>query len=96
MNMGPDLNNKVTITLSKAACLVLFELLTVSYEAWRRNNPNDASADVMLVNAEEASQRAALWELKGSLERTLPELFSSNYGDLLTESRRLLQARVGK
>jgi hypothetical protein len=94
--MEPDLNSQVTITLSKAACLVLFELLTVSYEAWRRKNSNDASADGMLVNAEEASQRAALWELEGSIERILPELFSSNYGELLTESRRLLQARVGE
>jgi hypothetical protein len=85
----------VTITLSKAACLVLFELLTVSYEAWRRDNPNDASADALLLNAQETSQRAALWELEGSLERTLPELFSSNYGDLLTESRRLLKERIG-
>ena len=93
--MEPDLNSKVTITLSKAACLVLFELLTVSYEAWRRDNPNDDSADAMLVNAQETSQRAALWELEGSLERTLPELFSSNYGDLLTESRRLLKERIG-
>ena len=85
----------MTITLSKAACLVLFELLTVSYEAWRRDNPNDASADALLLNAQETSQRAALWELEGSLERTLPELFSSNYGDLLTESRRLLKERIG-
>ena len=96
MNMESDLNNNVTITLSKAACLVLFELLTVSYEAWRRKNPNDASADAMLINAKDASQRAALWELEGSLERTLPELFSSHYGDLLAESRRLLQTRVGE
>jgi hypothetical protein len=98
MDMESDLNNQVTITLSTAACLVLFELLTVSYEAWRGkdNNPNDAAADAMLVNVEEASQRAALWELEGSIERTLPELFSSNYGDLLAESRRLLQARIGE
>jgi hypothetical protein len=62
---------------------------------WRRENPDDASASAMLVNAEEGSQRAALWELEGSLERTLPELFSSNYGDLLMESKRLLQERIG-
>lgn len=93
--MESDLNSAVTISLSKAACIVLFELLTVSYEAWRQNNPNDASAEAMVVNAEETAQRAALWELEGSLERTLPELFSSNYGDLLMESRRMLKERIG-
>lgn len=88
--MTPELNENVSISLSKTACLVLFELLAVSYQEWRRSNPDDSSANPMIVHAESQSQRAALWQLEGSLERTLPELFSSNYGELLVESRRLL------
>ena len=93
--MGADLTNAITLSLSKASCLVLFELLTISYEAWRKDNPNDSSASAMLVNAQDGPQRAALWELEGSLERTLPELFSSNYADLVEASRRLLNERIG-
>lgn len=94
--MESDLNSEITLTLSKAACLVLFELLTVSYEAWRRTNPHDSSAAAMLVSAEDGSQRAALWEFEGSLERTLPELFSSNYADLVAASKRVLNERIAQ
>jgi len=70
-------------------------LLTDSYEVWRRANPADSSAGAMLVSAGDGSHRAALWELEGSLERTLPELFSSNYADLVAASKRLLNERIG-
>jgi hypothetical protein len=93
--MESDLNTAINLTLSKAACLVLFELLTDSYEVWRRANPADSSAGAMLVSAGDGSHRAALWELEGSLERTLPELFSSNYADLVAASKRLLNERIG-
>ena len=89
--MIPDLKEPVTLSLSKAACLVLFELLTVSYEHWRKSNPNDDSLSPMLVPANELSERIALWHLEGALERTLPELFSSNYADLLRDSKTLLE-----
>lgn len=87
-----SLNDEVTISLSKAECLILFELLTTSYEVWRTNNPDDSSALPMVVNAESYSQRLALWRLEGSLERTPPELFSSKYGQLLIEANGLLSA----
>ncbi len=89
-----DLEEPVSLSLSKAVCLVLFELLTVSYAHWRKANPSDASADAMLVPANEHSERIALWQLEGALERTLPELFSSNYPELLRESKTLLEKRV--
>jgi hypothetical protein len=89
-DMNSALNENVDLLLSKSACLVLFELLTLSYEEWRKSNPNDASANPMPIFAHEHAQRVALWQLEGALERTLPELFSSNYAELLAESRRLL------
>lgn len=61
----------------------------------RRDNPNDTSDRAMLVNAEEASHRAALWELEGSSERTLPELFSTKYADLLKQPSDCLKKRIG-
>ena len=90
--MIADLQEPVTLSLSKAACLVLFELLTESYIDWRRSNPNDASANPMLVSAKEHSERVALWQLEGMLEKTLPELFASNYSELLRESKTLLES----
>ena len=42
--MDTSLDDKVPIDLPKSVCLVLFELLTQSYEAWRKSNPNDSSA----------------------------------------------------
>ena len=94
MAMIADLKEPITLSLSKAACLVLFELLTVSYEQWRKSNPNDDSASPMLVPANEHAERIALWQLEGALERTLPELFASNYPELLRESKTLLEDRA--
>jgi hypothetical protein len=93
--MNSDLNEYVDVPIPKAACLVLFELLTSSYEEWRKLNPDDSSASPMNINAEDHAQRMALWKLEGALERTLPELFSSNYNELLTESKRILSAPIG-
>lgn len=90
--MTVDLKEPITLSLSKAVCLVLFELLTVSYEHWRKSNPNDDSPSPMLVPANEHSERTALWQLEGALERTLPELFASNYAELLRESKTLLES----
>jgi hypothetical protein len=55
--MQSVLNEEVTLSLSKAACLVLFELLTTSYEEWRKENPDDSSAGSMIVEARDHSQR---------------------------------------
>jgi len=88
--MQSTLTEELTLTLSKAACLILFELLNQSYERWREANPNDDSANPMVIEAIEHSQRVSLWKLEGSLERTIPELFSSDYEQLLSEARLLL------
>jgi hypothetical protein len=93
--MENDLQSTVEIRLPKSVCLVLFELLTRSYERWRESNPDDSSAGPMLVNATEQSDRMALWQLEGALERTLPELFSSDYEALLLEAGRLIAAGQG-
>ena len=90
--MNADLNEAINFSLPKAACLVLFELLTTSYAEWRKTNPNDNSANAMHVTANEHSERVALWQLEGAFERTLPELFSRNYAELLRESKRLLES----
>jgi hypothetical protein len=90
--MDSSLNDRVAIDLPKSVCLVLFELLTRSYEVWREENPDDGSADPMLVEAGELAQRRAIWLLEGALERTLTELFSSNYAELLSEANRILES----
>jgi hypothetical protein len=85
-----ELKDKVTVSLSRAACLVLFELLTKSYEKWRRTNPDDATASPMVVKASSHSERVALWQVEGSIETTLPEVFSSDYEELLAAAHGML------
>ena len=90
--MNPDLNEKISITLPKAAWLVLFELLGNSSERWRKNNPNDLSAAPMQIAANEHGERVALWHLEGALESTLVEPFANNYDELLESAKALLAA----
>ena len=70
------------------------KLLTQSYEAWRKNNPNDSSAGPLFIEAREFAQRKALWRLEGALESTLPEIFSSNYSELLSEAKHVLETQL--
>ncbi len=88
--MGTDLSETLSIQLSKAACLVLFELLTTSSDQWVKEDPNNSRDSPMLINATEPEQRVAFFQLEGALERTIPELFAANYDELLESSKRLL------
>ena len=89
--MDSNLSESVEISIAKSACLILYELLAASYEKWRAANPEDVTAGPMLLTAENHAERMALWKLEGALERTVPELFSSNYEELLDQSRELLK-----
>jgi hypothetical protein len=85
------LDDKINLSLSKAECLTLFELLTKSYEIWRTDNPNDSSAAPLQVNAVERAQRVALWRLEGTIESTVVEVFAPNYVELVAASKALLE-----
>ncbi len=88
--MNTDLDEIVSISLPKSAWLVIFELLASSSEKWRKSNSDDSSASPMQVTASDHAQRVALWWLEGGIEKTLPELFAANYGELIEESKRRL------
>jgi hypothetical protein len=88
--MATDLDETVPISLSKSAWLVIFELLASSSEQWRKSNLDDPSANPMQITAADHAQRVALWWLEGGIEKTLPELFAPNYGELIEESKRRL------
>lgn len=85
-----NLNEPVQLTLTTAECLVIFELLTQSYEEWRKNNPNDASKAAMILEAKTLGQRRALWHLEGAIERTLVQIFHPDYKNLVQEADGLL------
>jgi hypothetical protein len=89
--MNNDLKENLSITLSKAAWLVLFELLATSNAEWSKANPDSyrTSSRPLQLTAEHP-ERVALWWLENAIENRLPELFASNYAELLEESKRLL------
>ena len=72
-------DDTVTLTLSKAAALVLFETLADSHQQQRIEIPDQAT-------------RAALWNLSSVLEKTLIEMFSPEYKGLLLQAREQLNA----
>ncbi|MBZ5722694.1 MAG: hypothetical protein LAO03_20330 [Acidobacteriia bacterium] len=89
--MNNDLRANLSITLSKAAWLVLFELLATSNAEWSKANPDSYSASAKPLHlTAEHPERVALWWLENAIENLLPELFLSNYPELLEESKRLL------
>jgi hypothetical protein len=68
-----------TITLDDDVALVLFELL----------------ASERLESGLDASERNALWQLEGYLEKTLVQPFSPDYLQLLEKAKASLVERFG-
>jgi hypothetical protein len=80
--MTSDLQEQVSISMSKGTFLVLFEYLAHSYESWcKAAESSDASS--FTVQKPDHGERIALWQLEGAIERTFPEIFSSEYPQLL-------------
>jgi hypothetical protein len=70
--------SEVSLTLSKAEALVLFEWL--------------ASLDgSKMPPFNHPSEEKVLWKVEGQLESVLVEPFAPNYGELLTRARRAVE-----
>jgi hypothetical protein len=69
--------NEVTITLSKAEALVLFEWLA-------------RTDDARVLPIDHPAEQVALWRLEGQLEKKIDCLFSPDYGERLEDARRTL------
>lgn len=89
--MNNDLKENLSITLSNAAWLVLFELLWTSSAEWSKANPDSASPSAKPLHlAAEHSQRVALWWLENAIESRLPHKFLCYDAGLLEEAKRLV------
>jgi hypothetical protein len=70
-------NDSVDLTLTKPEALVLFELLADFHEQNELTIRNQA-------------ERIALWNLSSRLEKTLVEVFSPDYDQLVVQARDLV------
>jgi hypothetical protein len=92
--MNDDLKENLSIELSKAAWLALFQLLVTSSAEWSKANPDsyNPSAKPLQLTAEHP-ERVALWWLENAIENRLPNQFLRDNGELLREAKRLLAGR---
>jgi hypothetical protein len=82
--MSTNLEESTSITMPKGTLLVLFEYLARSHDTWRRigGAPDEAT---FALQPPDAGECKALWRLEGEIERTLPEIFSADYPQLIAE-----------
>lgn len=79
-----------TISMRKETLLVIFEFLSRSYEEWRKSGVApvaDLSDQSFVLSKPDPGERVALWRLEGEIERTLPEIFSPEYRDLIAAEK---------
>ena len=67
-------NETVALTVTKAEALILFELLA---------NFHEESS----IQVRDQAERIALWNLSSLLEKSLVDLFSPNYKELLLQAK---------
>jgi len=84
--------DKITLTMRGETLLVIFEFLAQSYADWKRSGP--VSDESFLLRKPDAGERVALWQLEGEIERTLPEIFSPEYKQLITVEKRRLSTEL--
>jgi hypothetical protein len=82
--MNAALEEKTSITMPKGTLLVLFEYLSRSYDSWRKAGDSSDEATFALQQPD-AGECKAIWRLEGEIERTLPEIFSADYAQLIAQ-----------
>jgi hypothetical protein len=83
--LSTTLDEQVTISLPKGTLLVLFEFLAHSYDSWKTSSTPQPDENTFTLLKPDEGERAALWHLEGAIERTLPEIFASDYKDLIND-----------
>jgi hypothetical protein len=86
--METNLEEKVTIELSKGELLVIFEFLSGSFDSWRAGGNQDI--ETFALAKPDSAERTALGHLEGRIESTLVEVFASNYNDLIDRAKQNL------
>jgi len=89
------LDEQVTISLPKGTLLVLFELLARSYDLWKTSDTRQHAEDTFVLDTPDPAERAALWHLEGAIERTLPEVFATDYKDMICDWKQKLRLESG-
>ena len=86
MSSSPLDPEEVTLRLTKAEALVLFEWL-------HRNEDRDKSKTADHYDIVDPAERTALWNLSCDLESVLVEPLRSDYGELVESARAELRPR---
>jgi hypothetical protein len=87
--MNAQLDEQVAISLPKGTLLVLSDNLAHSYKLWRGTG-DPPHMDTFVLQQRDAGERTALWHLDGAIERTLPEMFSADYVQLVAQWKQRL------
>jgi hypothetical protein len=85
-------SESTTLTMRRETLLVIFEFLAQSYEGWKQ--AGSSSDDSFVLRKPDAGERVALWRLEGEIERTLPEIFSPEYKQLVAAEKRRLSLEL--
>ncbi|HEY2912084.1 MAG TPA: hypothetical protein VGK21_01880 [Candidatus Angelobacter sp.] len=83
--MDTNLEEKISIELSKGELLVIFEFLARSYDAWQE--AGNTKENTFVLSPPDVGERIILWRLEGEIERTLAEIFSTEYRDLVGRAK---------
>ena len=92
--MDMKLEEPVAISLPKGTLLVLFEYLARSSDTWRKSNQR-SDDDAYRLLPPDSGERRAIWHLEGTIERTLPEIFSADYDKLVADWKQHFVSQFG-
>jgi hypothetical protein len=81
--LSTALDGQVTISLPKGTLLVLFELLALSYDSWKRSGSPQLAESTFVLPKPDAGERTALWDLEGVIEDAWSMLLAEDGAALL-------------
>ena len=77
--MTDEESDVISLRISRAEALVIFELLA-----------REAEADVESLHIEHPGEIYALWRIEAQLEKSLVEVFSPDYAEIIRRARESL------
>ena len=86
----------VELKMRRATLLVIFEYLTRSHDEWSKTGKvqKDYSDSTFVLSRPDPGERIALGRLEGEIERTLPDMFDSEYKELIAAEKKRLSEEL--
>ncbi len=86
----------VELRMRRGTLLVIIEFLARRHDEWSKSGlvSDDLSDCTFVLSKPDPGERVALWKLESEIEKTFPEIFAPDYGELVASEKKKLSEEL--